>query len=157
MMLKRKKGEKTMNMTPAEVTAVNKAIKKAALDKARAELGVGVHDISVTVTVDGTITVGEDYDQEFWQIAKPEKTVLALACALNKTTADKITQEQYDRVLADVDGIVNEITDDQAKRFKAEREKVLKTLRAPTKKTARGKVTTKLAIEKINTASENAT
>ena len=139
----------TNEISAVETVALAKMVKKAAADKARALLSVGEYHIKTTVEVEGTMTVGGDYEQEFWQIAKPEKTVLALACALNKTTADKITQEQYDRVLSDVEGITNSITDEQAKRFKSDREATLKKLRKPTKKMANGKVTTKITYKVV--------
>jgi len=136
-------------MNAIETIAVSKMVKKGDADKARELLSVGSYEINTLVRVTGTMNVGEDYEQEFWQIAKPEKVVLALACAVNKTTADKITQEQYERVLSDVDGLVHDISDEQAKRFKKDREDSIKKLRKPCKKQAKGKVTTKLTYEVV--------
>lgn len=139
-----------MTMTNAETIALTKAVNAAATKAAREGLAPGKYEVDALVRITGTMKVGEDYEQEFWQIAKPERTILALVCALNGTTADKITQEQYEHVLADVEGRFEQISDEEAKRFKADREKHLKTLREPTKKVAKGKVTGKITAEKVD-------
>jgi len=127
--------------------ALSKTTTTAKVKDAKGEVAVGTHKVNCLVRVQGDITLGEEYEQEFWQISKPERTVLALVCAMNGTTADKITQEQYDRILDDVEGRFHEISDKEAARFKSDRVKTIKKLREPTLQMAAGKLTGKVKAE----------
>jgi len=127
--------------------AVSKVTSTASVKAAKDGIAVGNHQVNCLVRVQGNITLGEEYEQEFWQISKPERTVLALVCAVNGTTADKITQEQYDRILDDVEGRFHEISDKEAERFKSDRVKTIKKLREPCLKMAAGKLTGKVKAE----------
>jgi hypothetical protein len=147
-----------MNQTSAinnlQALAISKVVSDTVASKAKEGIEVGKHEVNFLVRVQGTVTLGEDYEQEFWQIAKPETTILALICALNGTTADKITQEEYDRIMADVEGKDYQITEEAAARFKKDREANLKKLRQPCKKTAKGKLTAKISGEIVEDVPE---
>mgnify|MGYP003543480970 FL=1 len=49
-------------MNPTQKIALSKALNKAAIDAARDQLGVGVHNVDFTVNVKGTLKVGDDFD-----------------------------------------------------------------------------------------------
>jgi hypothetical protein len=58
----RRKRPPENGMNPTQKIALSKALTKAAIDNARDQLGVGVHNVDFTVNVKGTLKVGDDYD-----------------------------------------------------------------------------------------------
>lgn len=64
-------------MFELQTVATNKVIKKKALSEARKTLDVGQHDVDFWLHIDGSVTVGEDYNTA-GTVAIPFKKAFAL-------------------------------------------------------------------------------
>lgn len=119
-------------LSPAAKTALSRLLAEEAAES-RELLAVGVHTVSetVTLTVSGTVTVGEDYEQKIVAKADPW-TLLAVALShLNGVTIESITQEALS------------LDPKMVKSIKKSAEDAISTLKAPTLTHCSGKVTTK--------------
>ena len=120
------------NLSPAAKTALAKLLAEEA-SESRDLLAVGVHQVqeTVTLTVSGKVTVGEDYPQNIVAKADPW-TLLAVALShLNEKTIESITQEALT------------LDPEMVKSIKKSAEKAIGALKAPTLTECKGKVTTK--------------
>lgn len=119
-------------LSPAAKSALAKLLSEEAAES-RELLAVGVHKVSetVTLTVTGTVTVGEDYSQNIVAKADPW-TLLAVALShLNGQTIASITQEALS------------LDPKMVKSIKKQAEDAIGSMKAPTLTECKGKVTTK--------------
>lgn len=129
------KQENAMNeMNSVQTVAVAKAIKDAASKDASGKLTVGVHTVDFTVRVKGTITKGEDYEQDIVAKADPWLLLAAALSKLNGVTVDALVREAVSADEALIDGL------------KAKAADAIQAMKVPTKTKCNGKVTTKLAV-----------
>jgi hypothetical protein len=106
-------------MEAIEKLAISKVFKKPELDKARKDLAEGTHKVSVKVLVEGTVTVGSDYEMRPTAKALTlESLAIVLAhCGVTskaavpaiiramtgkKTNADLARQKTVDEIIARV-------------------------------------------------------
>lgn len=119
-------------LSPATLTLLAKAVADAAKD-AREALPVGANPVSetVTLTVNGKVTVGEDYEQRIVAKADPWLLLAAAMSHLNGVTMESITREA--------------LTCDPALvlSLKAQAATCIEAVKAPTMTACNGKVTTK--------------
>lgn len=103
-------------------------------------ISAGDHEIDAIVHIQGVIRKGDDYEQTFWTMAKPEAMLYVALSKLNGVTIDSIVREAME---ADTDKVTI---------FKKKADEAVKTLKkAMGKKTAKGKVTfPELTVELIN-------
>lgn len=129
-------------LTNVEIIAIAKAIseKSAQYGNARAELGVGEHQIAVTVTVEGGLKVGADYEQVCAPEADPWGLLAVALSKLNAVTVASIVEEHLN---ADENTI---------KEIKAQAKAALAAIKEPTRKSCKGKVTTSLTVNKVEVA-----
>lgn len=119
-------------LSPAAKTALARLLADEAAES-RELLAVGVHTVNetVTLTVTGKVTVGEDYPQNIVAKADPW-TLLAVALShLNEKTIESITQEALT------------LDPEMVKSIKKSAEKAIAAVKAPTLTECKGKVTTK--------------
>lgn len=118
---------------PAPVlAALAKGIADAAKDN-RENLAVGTHTVSetITLTVSGTVTVGEDYPQRIVLKADPFLLLAVALSHLNDKTIDSIVREALTADAA------------LAKSVKKQAEAAWEAINAPTVTACKGKVTHK--------------
>jgi hypothetical protein len=129
------------SLSPATLAALAR-VTKAAAAKTRPELEPGKYKIAETVSLDlsALVNVGEDYEQEFVNKAKPWNIVVALLEEANKRLAAAgFAGIDLERIV-----VVAETADpDLATEAKEKADEQVKKLKAPTKKKANGKVTIK--------------
>lgn len=63
-------------------------------------LPVGKHRIHASMSVDATVTIGEDYEQEIWHSAEPMALLSIMANKLNEATLNAVIEE-YTAALKD--------------------------------------------------------
>jgi len=115
------------------------ALSKFAMPKnTRNNIAVGEHKINAKFRIVGTVTVGEDYEQNHSAALPMMKLVLKLA--------SQVSQERLVEMLspAVLEAITEKEVEDFSERIKAEWDK----LAATTEKTCKGKVTAKLSFTK---------
>lgn len=132
-----------MTMTATETLAMGKAVKDAAQKKAKKELEAGTHEVDMLVRVFGTLTLGEDYEQNK-TAAMPQIKMLLAAIMLNGISVKAFVKRYLDREF--------EVPEDKEEELK----EIWKELADSFKATFSGKLTAKLTTEKIENASENA-
>ena len=134
------------NLQSAESLAVAKVIKDAALKAARSDMQPGVYDVDFTVKIDGTITVGHDYQAEVPNKAKPWNLVVALMAEIERLQAatGKVGID-LDKILAAAETMDPTLVE---KAEEAANEAAAK-LKAATLSPCKGKVTTKLTVTKV--------
>jgi hypothetical protein len=125
----------TMNqeLTAAQIVAITKAIPAKVVTKAKADLGVGDHDVDVTVRVTGSIKRGLDYSQKIVAKADPWLLLGVALSHLNGVTVDSIVREA---LTADPELV---------KSLKKTAQTALDAIKAPTDTDCSGKVTAKVA------------
>lgn len=126
-------------LSPLQELAASKA--KCSKD-AREAVTPGEHTVDFTLRVSGTVKVGEDYEQRIVAKADPWTLLAAALSHLNGVTVDSLTQEALD---ADPE-LVNSIKEQATESIQAVKDE--------TWTSAKGKVTTKLAFEVVDTTSE---
>ena len=129
------------NLDAATLTLLAKSLGEAA-SEARADLQPGTYDVSqqVLLTVDGQVKVGEDYEQRFVNKAKPWNLVTVLLTELNteRSAAGKAGIDMSALVK-----MAEAVDPKLVKKAQEDAEAQAESLKAPTVKTAKGKVTTK--------------
>jgi hypothetical protein len=134
-----------MDLNPETTTLLAKLL-AAEAKGARGDLEPGEYPVSesVLLTVNGTVKVGADYDQRFVNKAKPWNLVVTLLEQLNseRTAAGKAGIDLA-AVVAMAQTVDPKLAKDAEKAAMTEAE----ALKAPTLKTAKGKVTTKGTVE----------
>jgi len=126
-------------ITSTEMLAVNKVLKKAALDAARANMAVGTHEVNCLVRVSGSVKVGADYEKNV-TASLPQKKMLLAALMLNGVCVEAFVKRYNDGEFED--------TKEQEKKLDA----IWKELADETSNTVNGTVTTKLTLEKVGDA-----
>jgi len=130
-------------LTNAETIAVSKAVASKAEKAARAELEPGEYMIDALVRIFGTVKVGEDYEQNK-TAAMPQMKMLLAAIMLNGISVKAFVKRYLDgdfEIPAEKEAELKEIWNELADNYKAE---------------FKGKVTSKLTVEKVENAVENA-
>lgn len=130
-------------LTNAETIAVSKAVASKAEKAARSELEPGEYMIDALVRIFGTVKVGEDYEQNK-TAAMPQTKMLLAALMLNGTSVKAFVRRYLDgefQVPAEKEAELKAVWQELADNFKAE---------------FKGKVTSKLTVEKIENVAENA-
>lgn len=130
-------------MDNAETIAVTKAVASKVEKAAREELKPGKYDIDMLVRVFGTLTVGEDFEQNK-TASMPQMKMLLAAIMLNGISARAFVRKYLDGEFS--------ITEEQEKEMKEIWEELAEHFKA----TFKGKVTSKLTAEKIDAATEQA-
>lgn len=129
------------SLSPATLAALAR-VTKAAAAKTRPELVPGKYKVAETVSLDlsALVNVGEDYEQEFVNKAKPWNIVVALLEEANKRLAAAgFAGIDLARIVE-----VAELADPElAKDAKEKADEQVAKIKAPTKKMANGKVTCK--------------
>jgi len=118
-------------MENTKILAVNKVIKKAAIDNAREGLTAGQYAVDFLVHIQGLLTIGEDYEQHIVAKAEPWLILAVALSKLNNVTLENLVEEAYS---GEID--VEEI--------KQRAQEALEVIKAPTLTICKGKVTTKL-------------
>jgi len=132
-----------MDLNPAEAIAVTKAIASKEKNEAREGLEPGQYDIDALVHIFGTLTVGEDYQQNK-TAAMPQIKMLLAAIMLNGISVRAFVRRYLDGEF------------DVPKEKEKELSKIWKELAENFNDTFSGKVTSKLTAEKVETSAENA-
>lgn len=135
------KTQSVQDLSPATIALLNKLLSEQA-GAARPNLATGEHKVAdtVTLTVSGTVKVGSDYEQKFVNKAKPWNLIYLLLQEVNEARA------AADKTGVDIAQLIKaaEALDPKlVEKAKAEAEKEAAAIKAPTKKTANGKVTCK--------------
>jgi len=127
-----------MELNDLDTITIAKAVKEAAMKKARNGLEGGTeHNIDLTIRIHGTVKVGEDYEQRIiYKVDFPGLLALALS-KTNNVTMDALVREFEETEAVDTDAI---------KKNAAE---ALNAIKAKSMMNVKGKVTTKLNIEKV--------
>jgi hypothetical protein len=95
----------------------------------------------------GNANIGVAQEQEFWQIGRPEVTMMRFMSAVNGATLNALTDEQIERIVAEQIAAGDEAEATEAAAYDAFSQRVkdaFKRLRAPTKRKANPKVTGKV-------------
>jgi len=130
-------------LTNAETLAVTKAIASKVEKSAREELAPGKYEIDALVRVFGSLTVGEDYEQNK-TASMPQIKMLLAAIMLNGISVKAFVKRYLDGEF--------QVTDEK----EAELKEVWQELADHFNATFKGKVTNKLTVEKVENAAENA-
>lgn len=126
-----------------QTMALTKAIAGKIAKLARENVEPGTHDVAFDCHVEGTITVGQDYEQKMVNKAKPWNLIAVLLEELAKTReAAGQTGIDLGKLMAAAEAMDPDMA--KAAREKAEAEAA--ALKAATLSTAKGKVTAKLAV-----------
>jgi hypothetical protein len=146
------KTQSVQDLSPATIALLSKLLAQHA-GAARPNLAAGEHKVSdtVTFTVSGTVKVGADYEQRFVNKAKPWNLIYLLLQEVNEARA------AADKTGVDIAQLVKaaEALDPKlVEKAKAEAEKEAAAIKAPTKKTANGKVTTKGTLGVVELAAD---
>jgi len=116
--------------------AVAKAIKEAAMKKARAEVKAGEYSIDVTVRIVGGVKVGVDFDAPV-TASLPQKKMLLAAIMLNGVSVDAFLRRYQDGEF--------EVSAEQEEKLDA----IWKKLVGTTVQKKNGVVTTALTVEEL--------
>lgn len=130
-------------LTSFETIAVSKAIASKVEKEARENLEPGKYEIDTLVRVFGSLSVGEDYEQNK-TASMPQVKMLLAAIMLNGISVKAFVKRYLDgdfEVPAEKESELKEIWQELADSFKS---------------TFKGKVTSKLEVEKIASVQENA-
>lgn len=127
----------TAILSAIETLALSKAVKEAAEKEARKGAAVGEHTVDMTVRVVGSIKVGEDYVQNIVAKAQPWALLAVALSKLNGVTIDAITREAEAIAAGEVEAV------------KENAEKAIAAIKNTTTSVCKGKVTTKLAVERV--------
>jgi hypothetical protein len=119
-------------LTAAETVAISKVVSAKAASAAKGDLGVGDHNVDVTVRVTGSLKRGLDYTQNIVAKADPWLLLGVALSHLNGVTVDSIVREA---LTADP-----ELT----KSLKKSAQTALDAVKAPTETPCNGKVTGKV-------------
>jgi hypothetical protein len=132
-----------MNLGNAETVALSKAVENGILKTARESLEPGTHKVSMNVRVEGTITVGQDYDTTLPNKAKPWNLVTVLLTEVNKLrTAAGMTGIDVNQLVQMAETVdPNMVTEAKEKAAKESA-----AIKAATISTVKGKVTTDLTV-----------
>lgn len=122
-------------MDNVDVLALSKAVKDAVAKKASSGLSVGTHNVGFTVSIKGTLTKGLDYESEIVSKADPWMLLAVALSKLNGVTVDCLVRE----ALTDDDALIESL--------KLKAAEAIQAIKAPTKTTCNGKVTTSLVVE----------
>lgn len=118
------------NLTPIEILALSKLTSSKAN---REEIAPGAYAGSVTVTVDYSLKVGEDYEQRIVGKADPWLLFATAMSKLNGVTVESIVREALSGEL-------------DAKAVKASASEAMASVKAPTVTACKGKVTGKAKV-----------
>ena len=130
-------------LTNVEAIAVTKAISSKVEKAAREGLEAGKYEIDTLVRIFGSLTVGEDFEQNK-TASMPQVKMLLAAIMLNGISVKAFVKRYLDGdfdVPAEKENELKEIWQELADSFKS---------------TFKGKVTNTLEVEKISSAQENA-
>ena len=122
-------------LSNAMTVAVAKVIKDAAAKEASGKLVAGEYPVDFTVRVKGSLKKGEDYESEIVAKADPWLLVAALLSKVNGATMESVVRDSLAADESLVEGL------------KASAADAIQKIKAATKTTCNGKITTKLAIE----------
>lgn len=138
----------TDDLTEAlQTIAVTKAVKTAAAKNARNHLAPGEYDVDVTVRVSGTVRVGEDYQKTVPNKAKPWDLLVAALTEINRLrSAAGQTGIDLDKLVAAAEAVDS----DAVKKAKARAQEAAAALKEATLVTAKGPVTTKLDVVRLD-------
>ena len=129
-----------------QTMALTKAITGKIAKLARETIEPGVHEVEFDCHVEGTITVGEDYEQRIVNKAKPWNLVAVLLEELAKTR-EAAGQTGID--LGKLMAAAETMDPGMAKAAQQKAEAEAAALKASTLTTAKGKVTAKLAVKPL--------
>jgi hypothetical protein len=110
------------------------ALNKFKLNGERDRVLPGKYDIDAIIRVNGTVRIGEDYDQRVVAKADPWSLLAVALNKLNNVTLDSIVREAEE-----VDG----------SDIKTSVDKAIEQIKKPTKTKAKGKVTAVLTFESV--------
>ena len=130
-------------MNNVETIAVTKAVASKVEKAARNELEPGKYEIDMLVRVFGSLTVGEDYEQNK-TASMPQMKMLLAAIMLNGISARAFVRKYLDGEF--------QVSDEQEKELK----EIWQELADSFKATFKGKVTSDLNTEKIDAVAEQA-
>jgi hypothetical protein len=139
----------TATATTAVEAAIATALSKGLADKSKAlrsDLPAGTYEVDETVTlrVKGTVKVGEDYDSILAQKAKPWNLFATLLGEVNKERAAAgMAGVDLKRLVEMAEALDKDAAKDAEKAANAEIAKI----KAPTRRTCKGRVTTKVVVE----------
>lgn len=128
-------------LTNLETLAVAKCVKSTALKQARDGVEPGKYEVNSLVRISGEVRVGEDYEAKK-TAAMPQKKMLLAALKLNGVSVKKFMREY-------IDGEHKVSPEDEK-----ELETMWNELAAEFVDTKRGRVDTKLSIEKVTEADQ---
>jgi len=117
--------------------AISKAVREAAYSAAVKEIEVGTHPLNVDVRLQGTITRGEDYEQQIVEKADPWGLLAVALSKLNGVTIESLVRE----VTGETEAKVTEI--------KEAAKKAMEVVKGKTMTSCNGKVTASLTVEVI--------
>jgi hypothetical protein len=130
-----------------EALAITKSIATKIVKTARNGLETGVHSVSFDVHIEGTVTVGEDYETRMVNKAKPWNLVYVLLEEVNKLrSASGQAGIDINKLMAMAETIDPNLV--KAAKKKAEVEAA--AIKAATLGTAKGKVTTDLTVSAVS-------
>lgn len=135
------------NINAPTITLLAKALAAAAKTvRGNLEPGEYAVDEQVLLSVNGTVKVGEDYEQRFVNKAKPWNIISVLLTELNteRSAAGKAGID-----MAAIVKMAEAVDPKLAKQAQKDAETQASNLKAPTMKTAKGKVTTKGGAEPL--------
>jgi len=146
-------------LNDAEVLGISKVVKEGVQNAARDALKPGKYEIDATVSVKGTMSIGQDYLSSV-AMRVPVWDIAAIALSkVNAQTRQAVYEEAVrrlnDSIKAKVEGAdVGESED--VTLIKKEAAEVLERLKDEVKSKCRGRVTTKLVLSKLVPVSEEA-
>jgi len=134
-------------MQNIETLAASKAIAAKFAKTAREGVEPGTYDVNFDVHVEGTVTVGEDYEQRMVNKAQPWNIIAALL-EENARVAEAAgeTGINIDKIIKAAEAM----DPGMVKRAKEQAESAAASIKAATLSPAKGKVTTKLTATPIN-------
>ena len=123
-----------MNLAPAEIIALSKAVTAKETKEAVTELPAGEYDVDFIVQVQGSIKRGEDYEQRIVAKAEPWMLLAAALSHLNGVTVASLVKEA--------------LTADPAlaKSLKKEAAEAVQEVKDPTTTQCNGKITTNVIV-----------
>jgi uncharacterized protein YbaP (TraB family) len=130
-----------------ETLAASKAVADKLSKLAREGLEPGTYDVNFDVHIEGSITVGEDYEQRMVNKAQPWNIIAALL-EENARVAEAAGETGVD--IAKLIKAAEAMDPGLVKRAKEQAENAAASIKAATLSPAKGKVTTKLTATPIN-------
>jgi len=130
------------------VIAMKKAFTDAEYKSAVELIGAEqVLNIDFKPSLSGTVKIGVAQEQEFWQIGRPEVTMMRFMDAVNGATLNALTDEQIERIVQEQIDAGDEAEEEAAKAYDAFKDRTkdaFKRLRASCKRPCNPKVTGKV-------------